>query len=68
MGDAGPPSAPARPKEAATAVHVLDPGDNVGIACRRIEAGETVIAAGAALSIRATVPLGHKVALRPIAQ
>jgi altronate dehydratase small subunit len=46
---------------------VLMPGDNVAIACRRIAPGESLTIAGVALLASDLVPLGHKLALRPIA-
>jgi hypothetical protein len=40
--------------------------DPIAVAVRDIEAGETVTVGGAAITVAARVPLGYKVALRPI--
>ena len=44
------------------------PGDNVGIATRRIEAGETVTLGGAPRTLRHTILEGHRFAVLPILQ
>lgn len=41
--------------------------DRIAVATRDIAAGETVALAGVTLTFAAPVPLGYKVALRPIA-
>jgi altronate dehydratase small subunit len=51
----------------APAVFLLTPDDNVGIAGRPLNVGETVTAGGLAVTVKGLVPLGHKIALRPIA-
>ena len=48
---------------------VLAAGDNVGIALRDIELGETARSTGGPTMVTAeAIPLGHKVALRAIAE
>jgi len=47
---------------------VLHPDDNVATALADFEAGDTVDARGATVTVRETVPFGHKVALARIAQ
>ncbi|WP_309572238.1 UxaA family hydrolase [Deinococcus sp.] len=52
----------------AHAVLLLHPNDNIVVACRAVQAGETVDAAGTPLLIRTPVAVGHKLArsdLRP---
>jgi hypothetical protein len=41
--------------------------DPIAVATRDIEAGETVSVGGVTVTVAASVPLGHKVALRAIA-
>lgn len=48
------------------AVH-LHADDNLAVAARPLEAGTTVAAAGQSVILSRAVPLGHKMALRPIA-
>ena len=50
----------------ATAVVVLTPADNVGIAGRNLVPDETVSFEGGELRVATAVPLGHKIALRDI--
>jgi altronate dehydratase len=46
---------------------VLAEGDNVGVAVREVAAAETARSAGGhTVSAREPIPLGHKIALRPI--
>ena len=46
---------------------VLAEGDNVGVAVQEIAAGETAAAAtGESIAAAETIPLAHKIALRPI--
>ena len=45
----------------------LDAGDNVAVATRDLEAGESVDVAGVALTMERRTPTGHKVAIRAIA-
>jgi altronate hydrolase len=45
----------------------LDPGDDVAVALRALEAGERLEAGGRAVEVREAVPFGHKVALRAMA-
>ena len=42
----------------------LNPADNVVVAMRRIEVGETVADEG--VNVGASIPSGHKIAVRPI--
>lgn len=47
---------------------VLAEGDNIGIAVREIGSGETALSAdGHNVAAAEAIPLGHKIALRPIA-
>ena len=45
---------------------LLDPADNVAVAVRPLEAGETVELAGASVELREPIRFGHKFALRPL--
>ncbi len=45
---------------------VLDPQDNVAVALRDIEAGETIGPEPDRIRVYTRIPQGHKVALRPI--
>ncbi len=45
----------------------ITPADNVAVALRALEAGETVDVDGEACTVSTAVPAGHKMALRPIA-
>ena len=45
----------------------LAASDPIAVAARDLEAGETVAIDGIVLTLPVRVPLGHKVALRPIA-
>lgn len=47
---------------------VLAPGDNIAVAVRDLAPGDRVEAAGHALEVRDKVLVGHKFALRAIAQ
>ena len=47
---------------------LLDPRDNVFVLRAAIEAGETVMVEGAAVTVPARIGLGHKIARRPIAR
>jgi altronate dehydratase len=46
---------------------VLDPRDNVAVAIRPLETGRLLDTADAAVKVSASIPTGHKVALRAIA-
>ncbi|WP_051094426.1 UxaA family hydrolase [Kaistia granuli] len=46
---------------------LLFEGDNVFVARMRIRAGETVLVEGNGVTLAADLPLGHKLARRPIA-
>lgn len=46
---------------------VLDPADNVAIACRDLEAGLELVLDGSPLWLDVSVPTGHKLARRDIA-
>ncbi len=46
---------------------VLDARDNVAVALEGLESGSVVPFAGGTLVVRDAVPMGHKVAVRPIA-
>lgn len=46
---------------------VLDPADNVAIACRDLETGTELMLDGLTLRLEAPVPTGHKLARRDIA-
>lgn len=54
------------PTEFDLCARLADPADNVAIATRRIEAGETVRLEVGACRVRHTVLLGHRFAIRPI--
>jgi hypothetical protein len=45
---------------------LLSPQDNICVACTHLAAGETVLIDGAAVVLRESIPLGHKLARRPI--
>ncbi len=45
----------------------LAESDPIAVAARDIEAGETILLSGIVVTVPTRVPLGHKVALRPIA-
>ncbi len=45
----------------------ITPADNVAVALRALEAGETVEVEGTAYTAKTPVPAGHKMALKPIA-
>jgi altronate hydrolase len=49
-------------------IHLVDGADDVAVALRALETGETIEVAGSELRIREPIPRGHKVALRDIAQ
>jgi len=44
----------------------LDPADNVGVAARNLHDGEEALCDGWPLTVRGTVPTGHKIALEAI--
>ena len=46
---------------------VLDPADNVAVACRDLAAGERLRLDGRELVVERDTPTGHKLARRPIA-
>lgn len=52
----------------ATGVIHLHPLDNLCVATRRLELGETISAAGQTVTLTGAVGLGHKIALSPIGQ
>jgi altronate hydrolase len=54
--------------EAAPAIIRLAATDDVAVALRDLPAGGTVEIDGRALALLEPIPLGHKLALRPIAQ
>lgn len=58
---------PAAARPLADAVH-LHPDDNICVAARLLERGETLNLAGAPLAIAEPIKLGHKLAIRPIAK
>ena len=45
----------------------ISPSDNIGVAARPIEAGETILVAGRRVKVALRIPIGHKIALEPIA-
>jgi hypothetical protein len=45
----------------------LSPADNIGVVTRAIEAGETLLTAGRPISVSRRIPIGHKIALLPVA-
>lgn len=51
----------------AHAVLLLHTDDNIVVACRAVQAGETVDAAGISLGIRSSVAVGHKLARTDLA-
>lgn len=56
------------PTEFELCARLADPADNVAIATRRIEAGETVRIGAESRRLRHAVLLGHRFAVRPIAR
>jgi len=46
---------------------LLDPADNVLVACRTVEAGEAIEVDGGIVQARQRLPVGHKLARRAIA-
>jgi len=48
------------------AIHLVDDADDVAIALRPLEAGETIELAGGQLTVRELIPRGHKIALRDL--
>src|SRR5690625_5353071 len=46
----------------------IHPNDNVVVAIDALEAGDTVEVSGRRLVLRADVPAGHKIALKPIGE
>ncbi|MFO1198593.1 MAG: UxaA family hydrolase [Burkholderiaceae bacterium] len=72
MSDEGfaPGEAPARAPDAAPGarrVIAVDPRDNVANALEPLAPGDTIEALGRRVTVRGAVPMGHKVALAPIA-
>ena len=55
-----------KPPTADNAVIHLSPQDNIGIARAALPAGQPIRAAGLEITAAAYVPMGHKIALRPI--
>ena len=53
--------------ETPAAVMTLSPHDNVAVALRPLNAGETVLLAGAPLVVACDIAVGHKLAARAIA-
>jgi altronate hydrolase len=49
-------------------IHLVDEADDVAVALRALEPGETIDVSGLELQIKESIPRGHKVALRDIAQ
>jgi altronate hydrolase len=49
-------------------IHLVDAADDVAVALRALEPGETIQVSGSELQIKESIPRGHKVALRDIAQ
>ena len=47
---------------------LLSPEDNCVIACRNLAAGETLSIDGVSVTLAHAVPLGHKLARRPLAR
>jgi altronate hydrolase len=47
---------------------VIHPADNVAVALRELQAGQTVTVAGREITLAERIPFGHKFAIRPIAQ
>ncbi len=45
---------------------LLDPADNVAVAVRALDAGETVEIDGVTVELREPIRFGHKFALRPL--
>jgi hypothetical protein len=45
----------------------LSEKDNVAVVVANLKAGETVTVSGRAVALRSDIPLGHKIALKPIA-
>jgi len=45
----------------------LSPDDNVGVATRTLEAGQSIVVEGRPVTLPERIPTGHKVAIRPIA-
>ena len=58
---------PGEPRPVQPRVIVLSPSDNVGVVTADVVPGLALDAAGASLTALEAVPLGHKVALGPIA-
>ena len=52
----------------AHSIHLVDDADDVAVALRALEPGESLEVAGSELRIKEPIPRGHKVALRDIAQ
>jgi altronate dehydratase len=45
---------------------VISAGDNVATALEALDAGQTIEAGGATVTVTEAIPRGHKIALRPI--
>ena len=46
----------------------LSPNDNICVVAQRLEAGARVTVAGEEIEVGATLPIGHKIAVRAIAK
>src|SRR6202011_3618687 len=66
------PSYPIMQTHSTPAVHRIDPDDDVAVALRQLEPGETIPlgdpggSGGASLYVRELIPRGHKLAIRKI--
>ena len=56
---------PAR-KEPAACVLRISPDDNIGVTTRSVADGESLEIAGRTVTVRQSIPVGHKIALEPI--
>ena len=45
----------------------ISPQDNIGVVTTTIDAGESIMIAGEALTLPRRIPTGHKIALAPVA-
>jgi hypothetical protein len=60
--EANPTSSPSE------SIHGVDPRDHVATALRDLVAGETLDLHGQAITARADIPKGHKIAVRAVAR